>query len=115
MLIVGFAFDNLFVEFHKIFLVGLADECQTRDTRNIPSHRERHFNDVVFSTAFDFASPNFSQTHSKLFFFNLLFPLAIIALAIPADWIGNKVFSKKRLPPRFQCVISSICRRLPAS
>jgi hypothetical protein len=48
-----------------------------------------------------FASPNFSQTHSKLFFFNLLFPLAIIALAIPADWIGNKSLFKKKASSTF--------------
>jgi hypothetical protein len=41
-----------------------------------------------------FAKPDFSHTHSKLFFFNLLIPLAIIALAIPADWIRNKSVPK---------------------
>jgi hypothetical protein len=37
-----------------------------------------------------FAKPDFLQTHSRLLFFNLLFPLVTIALAIPADWIRNK-------------------------
>jgi hypothetical protein len=43
-----------------------------------------------FLVLLTFARPDFMQVHPKLVFFNLLFPLTIIALAIPADWIEAK-------------------------
>jgi len=37
-----------------------------------------------------FARPDFSYSHPKLIFWNLLFPLLIFGLAIPVDWIKGE-------------------------
>jgi hypothetical protein len=51
-----------------------------------------------------FASPDFAQNHQRLIFFNLFFPLIIIAVALPAEWIRDR--EKDYLYPKAKKVLT---------